>query len=141
MSGSSGRPSTSPDPSRGAGCPMPPARGQGWQEALQAVYPLTINELRVVEGEVSYLDDDPARPLHLSRLHGRAQNIRNRKSPAGEYPTDLHVEGVLCDSGTLALDGQADLLAVPHAAVMARLTLEHVDLSRFQAVARRHHVA
>jgi Domain of Unknown Function (DUF748) len=117
------------------------AGGPGWQQALQAVYPFTINELRVVEGEVSYLDDDPARPLRLSHLHGRAQNIRNRKSPAGEYPTDLHVEGVLCDSGTLALDGQADVLAVPHAAVKAQLTLEHVDLSRFQAVARRHHIA
>jgi hypothetical protein len=118
-----------------------PAHGQGWQEALQAVYPVTINELRVVEGEVTYLDDDPARPLRLSHLHGRAQNLRNRKSPAGEYPTDLHVEGVLGDAGTLMLDGQADVLAVPHAAVKARLTLEHVDLSRFQAVARRHHVA
>jgi Domain of Unknown Function (DUF748) len=118
-----------------------PARGPGWQEALQAVYPVTINELRVVEGEVTYLDDDPARPLRLSRLHGRAQNIRNRQSPAGEYPTDLRVEGVLSDTGTLALDGQADLLAVPHAAVKAQLTLEHVDLSRFQSVARRHHVA
>jgi Domain of Unknown Function (DUF748) len=117
------------------------ARGQGWQEALQAVYPLKINEVRVVEGEVTYLDDDPARPLRLSRLHGRAQNIRNSKSPAGEYPTDLHVEGVLCDTGTLTFDGRADLLAVPHAAVKAQLTLEHVDLTPFQPMARRYHVA
>jgi hypothetical protein len=118
-----------------------PARGQGWQEALQAVYPVTITELLVVEGEVTYLDDDPARPLRLSHLHGHARNIRNRKSPAGEYPSDVRVEGVLGDAGTLALDGQADLLAVPHAAVKAQLTLEHVDLSRFESVARRHHVA
>jgi hypothetical protein len=116
------------------------AHGQGWQEALQAVYPMTINELRVVEGEVSYLDD-PARPLRLSRLHGRAQNIRNSKSPAGEYPTDLHVEGVLCDAGTLVLDGRADLLAVPHAAVKARFTLDHVDLTPFQPMAHRYHIA
>jgi hypothetical protein len=131
---------TRPQPDSG-GPEAAPARGQGWQEALQAVYPVTINELRVVEGEVTYLDDDPARPLRLSHLHGRAQNIRNRKSPAGEYPSDLHVEGVLYDAGTLVLDGQADLLAVPHAAVKAQLTLEHVDLSRFQSVARRHHIA
>jgi hypothetical protein len=117
------------------------ARERGWQEALQAVYPLEISEVRVVEGEVTYLDDDPARPLHLGHLNVRAHNIRNIKSQAGEYPTDLHVEGVLFDSGTLALDGQADLLAMPHAAVKAQLTLEHVDLSRFQSVARRHHVA
>jgi Domain of Unknown Function (DUF748) len=118
-----------------------PARGPGWQEALQAVYPVTITELRVVEGEVTYLDDDPARPLRLRHLHIRAQNIRNRKSPAGEYPSDLHVEGVLGDAGTLVLDGQADVLAVPHAAVKARLTLEHIDLSWLQSVARRHHIA
>jgi uncharacterized protein involved in outer membrane biogenesis len=92
------------------------AREPGWQEALQAVYPLQINEVRVVEGEVTYIDDDPARPLRLSHLHGRAHNLRNIKSQAGEYPSDFHVEGVLFDSGTLALDGQADLLAVPHVA-------------------------
>jgi hypothetical protein len=94
-----------------------------------------------VEGEITYVDDDPARPLRLSHLHGRARNIRNRQSPAGEYPSDVRVEGLLFDSGTLALDGQADLLAVPHAAVKAQLTLEHVDLSRLQSVARRHHIA
>jgi hypothetical protein len=117
------------------------ARGQGWQEALQALYPLKLNEVRVVEGEVTYLDDDPARPLRLSHLNVRAHNIRNIKSQAGEYPSDLHVEGVLFDSGTLALDGQADLLAVPHAAVKAQLTLEHVDLTRFQSVVRRNNIA
>jgi hypothetical protein len=117
------------------------ARGPGWQEALQTIYPLKIHELRVVEGEVSYPDADPARPLRLRHLNGRAHNIRNVKSPAGEYPSDFRVEGVLFDAGTLVLDGQADVLAVPHAAVKARLTLAHVDLGRLQSVARRHHIA
>jgi hypothetical protein len=117
------------------------AREPGWQEALQAVYPLKINEVQVVEGEVTYLLDDPARPLRVSQLNGRAENIRNIKSQAGEYPSELHVEGVLFDSGTLALDGRADLLAVPHAAIKAQLTLAHVDLAQLQPMARRHHVA
>jgi hypothetical protein len=94
----------------------------------------------VVEGEVTYIDNDPGRPLHLSQLNVRAENIRNIKSQAGEYPSDLHVEGVIFDSGKLTLDGRADFLAVPHAAVKAQLTLERVDLAHFQPVARRYNV-
>jgi Domain of Unknown Function (DUF748) len=117
-----------------------PLRERGWQEALQAVTPLQVNEVRVVDGEVTYIDNDPARPLHLSHLNVRAENIRNIKSQAGEYPSNLHLEGVLFDSGKLTLDGQADFLAVPHAAVKAQLTLERVDLAHFQPVARRYNL-
>jgi hypothetical protein len=117
-----------------------PVRERGWQEAIQAVTPLQINEVRVVDGEFTYIDNDPARPLHLSHLNVRAENIRNIKSQAGEYPSNLHVDGVLFDSGKLTLDGQADFLAVPHAAVKAQLTLEGVDLARFQPVARRYNI-
>jgi hypothetical protein len=33
-----------------------PVQERGWQEALQAVYPLRINELWVVDGEFTYID-------------------------------------------------------------------------------------
>ena len=33
-----------------------PVQERGWQEALQAVYPIRINELWVVDGEFTYID-------------------------------------------------------------------------------------
>jgi uncharacterized protein involved in outer membrane biogenesis len=118
-----------------------PVQERGWQEALQAVYPLQINELRVVDGEFTYIDADTRRPLRLSQLNVRAANIRNVKSEAGTYPSELELHAVLDGVGRIALNGQADFLAMPHAAVQAELTLEQVELAQFQAVASRHNIA
>jgi hypothetical protein len=118
-----------------------PVKERGWQEALQAVMPLQINELRVVDGEVTYVDADTRRPLRLSQLNVRAGNIRNVKSAAGTYPSDLRVDAVLDGVGRITLNGQADFLAAPHAAVKAEFALEQVEVAQFQAVASRHNVA
>src|SRR4029453_7142592 len=95
----------------------------------------------VVDGEFTYIDADTRRPLRLSQLNVRAANIRNVKSEAGTYPSELELHAVLDGVGRIALNGQADFLAVPHAAVQAELTLEQVELAQFQAVASRHNIA
>jgi uncharacterized protein involved in outer membrane biogenesis len=118
-----------------------PMRERGWQEAVQAALPLQINELRVVNGGVTYIDVDPARPLRLRQLNMHASNIRNVKSNAGTYPSDLQIDAALDGVGHMALKGQADFLAAPHAAVNAELTLDQVELAQFQSVASRHNMA
>jgi Domain of Unknown Function (DUF748) len=117
-----------------------PVRERGWQEAVQAIYPLQINELRVVEGEVTYIDQASAPPVRLRQLNVRTGNIRNVKSAAGVYPSDLQGEGVIVDSGTFKLEGQADFLAVPHVAVKAHLALEQIALAPFQPIASRYNI-
>jgi len=94
-----------------------------------------------MDGELTYIDADTRRPMRLGQLNVRAGNIRNVTSEAGVYPSDLRVDAVLDGVGRIALNGQADFLAVPHAAVKAECTLEQVELAQFQAVASRHHVA
>ena len=118
-----------------------PVQERGWQEALQAIYPLKLNELRVIEGDLTYVDEGPSRPLHLSRLNFRAGNIRNIHSPEHVYPSDLHLDGVIFDSGTLVLDGKANFLAVPHPGVQAQVTLENVALDYFKPLLARRHIA
>lgn len=54
-----------------------PLQERGWQEAVQAVSPLKANLLRVVDGEVTYVDETPFEPLHLTQLNLRAENIRD----------------------------------------------------------------
>ncbi|HEX2186906.1 MAG TPA: DUF748 domain-containing protein, partial [Chloroflexota bacterium] len=110
------------------------------QEAVQAIYPLQMNEVQILEGEVTYIDQDWSRPMRLRQLNVRAGNIRNVKSAAGVYPSDLQVDGVIVDSGTFRLEGQADFLAVPHMAVKAQVALEQIALAPFQPVARRYNL-
>jgi hypothetical protein len=70
-----------------------PVQERGWQEALESIYPLKINEFKIRDGEVTYVDEGPFRPLHLSQLNFRAGNVRNVWSPDRVYPSDLHLEG------------------------------------------------
>ena len=45
-----------------------PIGEHGWQEALESIYPLKINVFRVEDGEVTYVDRGPFRPLKLSHV-------------------------------------------------------------------------
>ena len=86
-------------------------RARGWQEALEAIYPLKINVFRVQEGEVTYVDRGPFRTLRLSHVHLHADNIRNVRSPDHVYPSPIHLEAIVFDSGKVALDGNANFLS------------------------------
>ena len=54
-----------------------PLSKKGWQDAVEAIYPFKINLFRIENGEATYIDTDPQRPLHLSAISIRADNIRN----------------------------------------------------------------
>lgn len=118
-----------------------PLSQRGWQRALEAIYPLKINEFRVVEGDVTYVDRGPFRPLHIRRLNLRADNIRNIRSPDRTYPSDLHLEGVVFDTGRLVVDGHADFLAEPHPGVRANVELEEIELDYFKPITNRYNVS
>jgi Domain of Unknown Function (DUF748) len=117
-----------------------PLKERGWQEAVQSVSPLKVNRLRVIDGEVTYVDENPSQELRISQLNMRAGNIRNIRSEEGVYPSDIHMEGVIFDSGKIQLDGRADFLAVPHAAVKAQIVLENMELNYVKPIASRYHV-
>lgn len=112
-------------------------KDEGWQQALEAIYPLKINHFRLENGDLTYIDDDPKRPLHISHLNLIADNIRNVRSADHVYPSDVHMDGVIFDSGKLRVDGQANFLAVPNTAVDADITLERVQLAYFKPMLAR----
>jgi uncharacterized protein involved in outer membrane biogenesis len=113
---------------------------KGWQEALTEVMPLEINVLEVVDGTVTYIDEKPAEPVHLTQLNMRAENIRNIRTPEDEFPSTIQLESTVFDSGKIGLDGRADFLAEPHPAVKAQLRLEHVELGYVKPMASRYNV-
>jgi uncharacterized protein DUF748 len=116
-----------------------PLKSRGWQRALEAVtLDLKIDRLRVREGDLTYVDPaGPFRPLRLSRVNATAENIRNIRSKDRVYPSEVHVEGVVFDAGTLWLDGQADFLAEPQAAIKGALRLDRVELDYFKPITSR----
>jgi hypothetical protein len=118
-----------------------PLRERGWQEAVQAMYPLRVNQVVVSGGAVSYFESDRTRPLELSAIRAVVRNIRNRSPAPGAYSSPFEVEAVVFDQGRLSLEGEGDFLRVPHAAVKGDLALERMELDYFRPVAERYGLA
>jgi hypothetical protein len=112
---------------------------RGWQEALQAIYPLKINELVVSNGHLTYVDRGAYRPLELRQIDFTARNIRNVRSAEGDYPSDVELEAAVFDKGRVKLSGHADFLAEPHIAFRADVGLDQIDLSYFKPIGERYH--
>ncbi len=114
-----------------------PLKERGWQQAVEAVYPLKINVLTIDDGTITYVDQDPQRPLRLSRLNLKARNIRNVRLPDKIYPSSFHLETAIFGTGRGIIDGKANFLTEPYPGIKARLGLEKVPLDYFQPVIGR----
>lgn len=119
-----------------------PLKERGWQEALEALaLDLKINQLRILDGKVTYVDAGPYKPLQVSRLNVSAENIRNIRSTERVYPSELHVEAVVFDAGQVWLDGRADFLAEPHPGMDVALRLDDVQLDYFTPITNRYNLS
>jgi hypothetical protein len=118
-----------------------PIEEKGWQEALEAIYPLKINRFAIRNGDVTYNDKGPFKPLHVSKLNFVTENIRNVKSEEGTYPSPIQAEGVVFDTGKIRLDGNADFLAEPHVALKINLQLENITLDYFKPITERYQLS
>ncbi|MEP6994555.1 MAG: DUF748 domain-containing protein [Acidobacteriota bacterium] len=114
-----------------------PVKEHGWQQAVEQIYPLKINLFRVENGEVTYVDEDPNRPLHLTHLQLRANNIRNFHSKDRTYPSPVHAEAVVFDSGRAQMDGHADFLAEPFVGIHVLLNLQRIPIDYFKPMIAR----
>jgi Domain of Unknown Function (DUF748) len=115
-----------------------PVDKKGWQEALQAIYPLKINEFVIRNGSFTYVDAGQVRPLVLRQIDAVVNDIRNVRSAPDVYPSPVRVTAVVFDDGWLQADGQADFLRVPHAGFKGYVALERVVLDYFAPIAARY---
>jgi hypothetical protein len=115
-----------------------PIQERGWQEALQAIYPLKINRFAIRNGDLTYVDKGPFKPLNVTKLNFIAENIRNVKSEKGVYPSPVYLEGVVFDKGKAKLEGYADFFATPHLALKADLELGQIVLDYFKPITERY---
>jgi uncharacterized protein DUF748 len=110
---------------------------RGWQQAFESIYPLKFNLVQVRNGDIVYIDVDPERPLKVSRWNFTASNIRNIRSRDRVYPSAIHSDGVIFDTGRGVLNGHADFLAEPYPGFKAVYRVEKVPLDRLRPIGAR----
>lgn len=118
-----------------------PVEERGWQQAMQAIYPLKVDYFAIHSGELIYVDEGPFRPLELTDLNFRAENLRNVRSEEGVYPSPVQIDAVVFGKGKLLIQGNADFLAEPHVSFKTDLSLEDIALDYFKPLIEQHNVA
>ncbi len=113
---------------------------KGWQDAVEAMYPLRIDAFRIVNGDVTYVDDDPQHPLRLTGLNATVQNIRNIRAKGQPYPSTFKLTSDAFETGKLAVDGRADFLAKPNPTFRTAVKLDGAPLDRMKPVLARANV-
>jgi hypothetical protein len=109
---------------------------RGWQEAAFKIYPLKINELKITDGDFTYIEPGPNEPVRLTHIYFTADNIRNVRSREGTYPSPVHISAWLQDTARLQADGDADFLAIPTAAVKADFQMANLDMRNVAPAAK-----
>jgi Domain of Unknown Function (DUF748) len=117
-----------------------PVKERGWQEALEAIYPLKINHFEIRNGDVTYVDRGPFKPLHLSDLNLVATNIRNVRSKKRTYPSEVRFSARVFDAGRVAAEGQADFMAEPSPTFRGRVDLAGIELDYFKPITNRYNL-
>jgi hypothetical protein len=110
---------------------------EGWQQALQNLYPFKINEIRVEDATLTYVGANQQQPLQLEHLYIVAGNIRNIYSPNKTYPSTLWARGTAFNQGILTIDGYANYLARPFAGIWVQYWVERLPLDPFDPVLGR----
>lgn len=112
----------------------PDVKAKDWQEVLYAVYPVTINTIRVEDSSFSYRDQSDHPPLELTNLQLNVENIQNMRSINGGYPSTVHLEGSLHQAGFVSVSGKANFLAEPFPGGSVDVDLRNVQLKQFGPV-------
>jgi len=117
-----------------------PIRKRGWQEALFAIYPLKVNELKVLDGAVTYLQLDAKKPLQLTHVTLIAKDIRNVRSKPGTYPSPVHLDAAVFDTGRAVFDGHANFLLEPFVGLHVLGRMDAIPLDRLEPLVDDYHV-
>jgi hypothetical protein len=113
---------------------------RGWQDAIEEIYPLLINEFRIRDGTLAYVGEDREHPLVLESVQATIENVRNIASPETAYPSAYEVTAMVFGQGPGRLVGRADFLAEPHARTVGKFTFQRVPLDRLQPLIESYQV-
>src|SRR4029434_7655715 len=89
---------------------------------------------------VTYVDQGPFKPLHLSDLDLVATNIRNVRSKKRTYTSDVWFSSRVFDAGGVGAEGQADFMAEPTPTFRGRVDLAGIELGYFKPITKRYNL-
>jgi hypothetical protein len=112
-----------------------PLEERGWQDAIQEIYPLEINEFRVEGGKLTYAPPKPFKPLQVTWFGLVLRDIRNVRSAKDAYPSPVELHARLLDEARLDAEGAADLLAEPVPRMRLDIQLAGLALSHLEPLA------
>lgn len=114
-------------------------KDRGWQNAVESIYPIKLDQVNVQDGSLLYLSEDTTRkPIQLTQVFMVAKNVRNIAAAKDTYPSPVILDGVLFDTGKFKFKGEADFLRKPNAAARGELQLDQVPLDRLDPIARNY---
>jgi hypothetical protein len=112
-------------------------KDRGWQKAVESIYPIKLDQVKVIDGSLLYLSSGTAsKPLQLTKVFMLVKNVRNIATVKGTYPSPVIMEGVLFDAGKVWFKGAADFFRIPYTAVHGEIRLERVPLDRLNPLAQ-----
>ena len=118
-----------------------PIQKRGWQDAINAIFPLKINRFTARNGRFIYVDQNPKRPIFLTEINLKAENIRNVYSPERVYPSQFSFTARVFKKGFADIKGRANFLGEPHLGMEAEIMLQEVELAYFRPIAARYRLA
>ncbi len=114
---------------------------QGWQSAVESIYPFKLDRVKVEDGSMLYLASAPtSKPLQLTKVFMVARNIRNKAVVQGAYPSPVTLEGILFGSGKVWFRGAADFLRQPYPAAQGEIHLSRIPLDRLTPLAQDYQI-
>jgi hypothetical protein len=113
---------------------------KAWQDVVTELFPISVQEVSVQNGDVAYRPGPAADPIRVYKLDMRVANLRNRPSESGDYPSELRVAAQLAEGAQFAVDGRADFFAKPLPGVDARVKVQDLHLGSLRPVAERFNV-
>jgi hypothetical protein len=111
------------------------AEAETWQARITELFPITIKEASVQNGEVIYRPRVDGGAIRIHDLDVTASNIRNRPPVAQDFPSDIRVAARLEKSSRITLEGRADFFAQPLPGVDAQVQVEDLRLAGLRDVA------
>lgn len=108
----------------------PTEEAEHWSETFKSLMPLTVNEFKIIEGKIVYLDPhvQPKVNVHLDSLYLIATNLTNVEDNRERLPSSLKIAGRTVGGGVLKADGRINLLKeIPDLDLDMELT--NVDLT------------
>ena len=103
-----------------------------WQEHLKTLFPVSIDKVLIVQGEVTYQDPDHAINLTIGQVSAVINNLTNdaRLSRTGSRLANFSADGGLIGGGSMHVNGDCDVLA-SSPTCRFRIAIRHVDLTAF----------